>query len=98
MRYILLMSNITTERKPIEEIDEKRSIVNYFYAYCNHNFGSQRWEEYMQVDEFRKMMEEYLPIFGDSVFSVLVDNVAIIEKITIMELLSNFSNFVRKYY
>lgn len=92
------MSNITTERKKQEELNEKRGIVNYFYAYCNHTYGSQKWEEYMHIEEFKKMMEEYRPIFGDDIFSVLVDNVSEIENISIKNLLADFSNFINAYY
>lgn len=92
------MSNITTERKKQEELNEKRGIVNYFYAYCNHTYGSQKWEEYMHIEEFKIMMEEYRPIFGDDIFSVLVDSVSEIENISIKNLLADFSNFINAYY
>ncbi|MHA2252479.1 MAG: hypothetical protein ACXAD7_19090 [Candidatus Kariarchaeaceae archaeon] len=77
---------------------ENRTMVELFHAYCSHEFGKDIWEEFMNIEEFNKMLTYYQPKFGDSIFSVLADTVSSVQGIPIMELLRNFSRFIRTYY
>ncbi|MCE7733933.1 MAG: hypothetical protein GPJ54_03585 [Candidatus Heimdallarchaeota archaeon] len=94
-----MMSELTLKTTKDQEIkDEKPTIVDLFHAYCSHEFGNDRWNEFMNHKEFNTMITHYQPKYGDLVFSVLADTVSEIQNISIKDLLRNFSKFVRTYY
>ena len=90
------LSYDTTKDQTIEEV--KPTMVELFHAYCSHEFGNDKWEEFMNNSEFNKMMTKYQPKFGDIIFSVLADTVSEMQKISIKDLLHNFSSFIKSYY
>ena len=93
------MSTLTFEKKKEHTIkEEKESIVNLFHAYCSHEFGNDRWVEFMNHKEFNNMLTKYQPIYGDIIFSVIADIVSEIENIHVKDLLRNFAEFIRTYY
>jgi hypothetical protein len=76
---------------------EKPTIIDKFYSYCSYAFGPDQWKVFMQNEEFRKMIEDYEPRYGDTIFSVIADVVCENQGITIRELIADFSNFIISY-
>lgn len=93
------MNNQSLETIDKPEIEsENHSIVDLFNAYCSHEFGSDTWSKLMKISEFSKIINHYRPAYGDIVFSELADTVSEVQNIEVVDLLRDFSNFIRTYY
>lgn len=74
---------------------DKTSILDKLYSYLIHAFGS--FDKFMSNQQFKRVIEEYEPIFGDVIFADLVDIVSEMENIPIPKILSDFGKFCNKY-
>ena len=94
-----IVSSLKLEKTQTQpDIDEKRTIVNWFSTYCNHEFGISTWNKFMENERFKELLEELQPTFGNSIFQEMADIVSELQNIPIVKLLKDFSNFINKYY
>jgi len=93
------MSSVKLQKhQPQPDFNEKRTIVNWFSTYCNHEFGLSIWNNFLENKRFTELLNQVQPIYGDAIFKEMADIVCHLQNIAIMKLLKDFSNFINKYY
>jgi len=87
------MSDIVIATKNTNEL--KRDIIQSFYTYVNHKFGSNIWDELLKIEQFQHMMEIYYSSKNIKIFSTLIDITSAKLYLPIHYILSDFSDFIK---
>lgn len=90
------MSNIIIDQ---DEQENEGSVVDLFYTYCSHEFGSDFVDTLTDNDFYGYLMYDIRPNFGDvAIFQELVNMVSGMKNISVKQILYDFNHFIRNYY